>query len=76
MFQQLHALPSQEPGVIQFRSDTLQFRIMLNTATFQSLHLKTNNIQGKEILYIAPIFFVWHINNFPGSLQKMYNSFL
>lgn len=33
-------VPTQEPGVIQFRAETLQCRVSLNPGSLQSLHLK------------------------------------
>lgn len=39
-FLQLHLLNQQEPGVILFRSETMQFRVSLDPNFFQSLHIK------------------------------------
>ncbi|CAN7998019.1 unnamed protein product, partial [Ixodes pacificus] len=36
----LTMIQTQEPGVIQFRAETLQCRVSLNPASMQSLHLK------------------------------------
>jgi mediator of RNA polymerase II transcription subunit 14 len=60
---QLH--PQQnEPGVILFRSDSLQFRVSLDPNHFQSLHLKINptpehqNIWSPEEIQLLENFFI------------------
>ncbi len=40
MWFQLNLVPSTEPGVITMKVESLQFKISLNPATLQSLHLK------------------------------------
>ncbi|CAH1798713.1 unnamed protein product [Owenia fusiformis] len=41
----LHNVPSDQAGVIQFRTDTLQFRLALNPTNFQILSLKATPSQ-------------------------------
>lgn len=46
---QLHLLNQQEPGVILFRSDTMQFRVSLDPSYFQSLHIKITPAMENQI---------------------------
>ncbi|XP_021960036.1 mediator of RNA polymerase II transcription subunit 14 isoform X1 [Folsomia candida] len=46
----LHPQPN-EPGVIMFRSDSLQFRVSLDPNHFQSLHLKVNPVPESQNLW-------------------------
>ncbi len=45
---QLQSMQSTEPGVIQFKVETLHFRLALNPTSFQALQLKVAPNQGSE----------------------------
>ncbi|XP_064456763.1 mediator of RNA polymerase II transcription subunit 14-like isoform X2 [Ornithodoros turicata] len=60
-------IPTQEPGVIQFRTESLQCKVSLNPATLQSLHLKLNPTEqwSPEELQVLERYFDTKVASFP-----------
>lgn len=60
-------VPTQEPGVIQFRTETLQYKVSLNPTSLQSLHLKLTPADqwSPEELQVLERYFDTKVASFP-----------